>query len=274
MLSDGRKLRLEEIHKGLLEKCQVNWESNAQTLWRLNWLASLGYVEKESGKYYLAKEGHPPPPPPTPIDDYIKRANELIEKHPKMSESSTVSALIERLLEVLGWDVRDPGEVEKDYPVRIGEKTDYVDIALKISNRPVMFVEAKSVDTSLHDYLAEQPVKYANAEAVSWCVLTNGREWKLYNAFWKIKGIEQKMFFKLSIEEFKENIDRLMLLSKRNVISGKLDEEGEFEHAKRIILEWLRQKENNLVKGIMELDPSLKEEYIRRVLRKILIFPK
>jgi hypothetical protein len=273
ILADGRRLELEEIHRGLLEKCNVDWEKHAQALWRLNWLASLGYVDKEHGKYYLTKVGPtkpPQPPPPTPIDDYLRRATELIEKHPKMSESSTVSAIIEPLLEILGWDVRDPGEVEKDYSVRIGEKTDYVDIALKIGNRPVVFVEAKSIDSVLHDYLAEQPVKYANAEAVSWCVLTNGREWRVYNAFWKIKGIEQKMLFKLSMADFKENIDKLLLLSKSNIVSGKLDEEGEFEHAKRIILEWLRQKENNLVKDIMGLDPSLKEEYVRRVLRKIL----
>jgi len=157
-----------------------------------------------------------------------------------------------------------------EYPIRIGERTEYVDIALKINNRSVVFIEAKSVDTPLRNHLAEQPIRYANAEGVSWCVLMNGRELKVYNAFWKIKGIERKMLLKLSIDELKEKTDKLLLLSKENVISGKLDEKGEFEHAKRITSEWLKQKENSIVKGIMELDPSLKEEYIRRVLRKIL----
>jgi hypothetical protein len=53
------------------------------------------------------------------------------------------------------------------------------------------------------------------------------------------------------------------------VVSGKLDEEGEFEHARRMISEWLRQEENGIVKDIMRLDPSLKEDYVRRILRKI-----
>jgi len=240
-------------------------------MYRLNWLISLGYVGKEHGKYYLIEKGpiraHPPL---TPIDDYIKYAESLIKKHPTMSELNTISTLIEPLLEVSGWNTRDPDEVQRGYPIRIGEKTEYVDIALKINNRPVVFIEAKTVDTTLHDHLAEQPIKYANAEGVSWCVLTNGREWRVYNAFWKIKGIEQKMLFKLSIDEFKEKIDRLELLSKEALISGKLNEDGELEHARRIISEWLRQKENNLIKGIIELDPSLKEEYVRRILRKIL----
>jgi len=274
MLANGRRLKLDEVHKGLLEKCDVHWESSAQALWRLNWLLSLGYVNKEHGKYYLTQkqpEGPTPPPSPTPIDDYIKHAEALIERYPTMSESNTVSTLIIPLLkDVLGWNIRDPGEVQMEYPIRIGERTEYVDIALKINSRPVVFIEAKSVDTPLRDHLAEQPIRYANAEGVSWCVLMSGRELKVYNAFWKIKGIERKMLLKLSIDELKEKTDKLLLLSKDNVISGKLDEEAEFEHAKRITSEWLKQKENSVVKGIMELDPSLKEDYVRRVLRKIL----
>jgi len=274
MLTEGQPLSLMEVHKSLLERCNLDWKTQTQTMYRLNWLISLGYVGKEHGKYYLIEKGPirapPQPTPPTPIDDYIQHAESLIKKHPTMSELNTISTLIEPLLEVLGWNTRDPDEVQRGYPIRIGEKTEYVDIAVKINNRPVVFIEAKTVDTSLHDHLAEQPIKYANAEGVSWCVLTNGREWRLYNAFWKIKGIEQKMLFKLSIDEFKEKIGRVDLLSKEHLTSGKLDEEGEFEHARRIISEWLKQKENDIVKGIMELDPSLKEEYVRRVLRKIL----
>jgi len=235
MLAGGQKLSLEEIRKGILEKCDVDWGSPNQTLWRLNWLISLGYVDKEHGKYYLTeKPSRPTPTPPsTPMDDYIKHAEGLIEKHPTMSEANTISTLIEPLIEVLGWDVRDPDEVQREYPIRMGEKTEYVDIALKVNKRPVVFIEAKSVDTPLRNHLAEQPIKYANAEGVSWCMLMNGHELRLYNAFWKIKGIERKMLFKLSRGEFKERINKLMLLSKENVVARKLDDEGKFEHAKK-----------------------------------------
>ncbi len=268
MLAEGQRLSLAEIHKGLLERCNLDWKTTAQTMYRLNWLTSLGFVGKEHGKYFLTKVVGPPPPPP-PIDEYIKHSTALIERHPTMSESNTTAALIEPLLEVLGWDIRNPDEVQRQYPIHIGRKTEYVDIALKIQNKPVVFIEAKSVGTPLYDHLAEQPINYANAEGVSWCVLANGRELRVYNAFWRIKGIEQKMFFKLSIEEFKEKIDKLELLSREAVTSGRLDEEGELEHARRMISEWLRQRENFVVKSIKELDPSLKEEYVRRVLREM-----
>ena len=278
MLADDRRLKLEEVHRGLLEKCNVDWESHNQALWRLNWLASLGYVDKEHGKYYLTDRGLeaieekgklPPPAPPTPIDEYIKHSTALIEKYPTMSEANTTNTLIQRLFQVLGWNIWNPDEVQREYPIRIGKKTEYVDIALKIQNKPVVLIEAKSVDTPLYDHLAEQPINYATAEGVSWCVLANGRELRVYNAFWRIKGIEQKMFLKLSIDEFKEKINKLKLLSKEAITSGRLDEEGELEHARRIISEWLKQRENFVVKDIKELDPSLKEEYVRRILRQI-----
>jgi len=62
----------------------------------------------------------------------------------------------------------------------------------------------------------------------------------VYNAFWRIKGIERKMLFKISIDENKENTEKLTLLSKENVITGKLDELGNLEHAKRITSEWMK----------------------------------
>ena len=289
MFAESHRLSLMEIHNGLLERCNPNWKTSTQPIYRLNWLISLGFVDREQGKYYLTDEGLKaiygeeakkpllpvtvtvaPIVTPTPVEKYISHAIASIKKHPTMSETNTTYTLIDPLLEVLGWNIRDPDEVQREYPIRIGERTEYVDIALKINNRPVVFIEAKAVDSPLQDHLAEQPIKYANAEGVSWCILTNGRELRVYNAFWKIRGIEQKMLFKLSIDEFKEKIDKLELLSKGNIASGKIDEEGEFEHAKRIASEWFKQKENNIVKGIMELDPSLKEEYVRKVLRKIL----
>jgi len=275
-------LSQDEVHERLVKKYNlITWEKTAQTYFRIGWLRSLGYVDEKGRKYHVtdeglkilgAKEEKPEVPPsvlPTPIDNYIEYATLLIKKHPVMSEFDTISTLVEPLLEALGWNTRDPDEVQRGHTIRVGGKTEYVDIALKVNNRPVMFVEAKSIDTDLRADLAEQPIKYANMGGVNWCILTNGKEWRLYNAFWRIRGVEQKMFFKLLVSEFKENMEKLQLLSKGNMLSGKLDEEAELEHAKRMIFEWLRQEESSIAKDIMRLDPSLKEDCVRRILRKI-----
>jgi len=267
-------LSQDEVHERLVKKYNlISWEKTVQTYFRLGWLRSLGYVDEKGRKYHLTDEGLKilgrGPVLPRSINDYVEYATPLIKKHPVMSEFDTISTLVEPLLEALGWNTRDPDEVQRGHTIRVGGKTEYVDIALKVNNRPVMFVEAKSIDTDLRTDLAEQPIKYANMGGVNWCILTNGKEWRLYNAFWRIRGVEQKMFFELSINEFKENMEKLQLLSKGSMLSGKLDEEAELEHAKRMIFEWLRQEENSIVKDIMQLDPSLKEDHVRRTLRKI-----
>lgn len=279
----------DEIHKKLTEKYNMDWRTTAQTYFRLGWLRSLGYVEKKGKKIHVTGDGlktiteeEPKAPTPitvtisplvstapTPLEKYVSYATALIEKHIAMNEADTISTLIEPLLEVLGWNLRNPEEVQRGYSVHVGEKIEYVDIALKINNKPVVFIEAKPVGTDLRDHLAEQPINYAHTERVDWCILSNGREWRVYNAFWRIRGIEGKMFLKLSLDEFKANMERVQLLSKESITSGKLEEEAELEHAKRITLEWLKQKEASIIEEIIRLDPSLKEEHIKRILRKI-----
>lgn len=75
MLGESQPLSLMEIHKGLLEKCKLDWTTTTQTMYRLNWLTSLNLVVKEYGKYRLSgkdlgtaeeKRRQTPTPPPTP----------------------------------------------------------------------------------------------------------------------------------------------------------------------------------------------------------------
>lgn len=60
ILSQGRGLNLAKIHNVLLKRYEVNWKKDHQVRFRLNWLMSLGYIDKEwSGerRYYLTEEG-------------------------------------------------------------------------------------------------------------------------------------------------------------------------------------------------------------------------
>jgi hypothetical protein len=264
ILANGRRLEFSAVQKELNEKCGVKWKSSLQTAYRLNWLISLGYVDKKGGEYFLVKG--PPPGDDRRISKYVNYAIAQIQKYPEMSEKDTISTLIEPLLEILGWDVRNLDEVQREYSIPKGEKTEHADIALKVNNKPVIFIEAKSVNTDLRDSLAEQPIGYANMGGVNWCILTNGKEWRLYNAFWRVKGIDQKMFLKFSINELTENIEKLLLLSKESVASGRLDDGAGLEHAKRTISEWLKERENMIISEVKKLDPSLRGEHIRKAI--------
>jgi hypothetical protein len=48
---------LDDIHEHLKEALAVDWKSKNQTKFRVNWLRSLGYVEKDGTEYRLTDDG-------------------------------------------------------------------------------------------------------------------------------------------------------------------------------------------------------------------------
>jgi Restriction endonuclease len=56
LLSQGQR-SLDEIHEHLKEALAVDWKSKNQTTFRVNWLRSLRYVEKDSKEYRLTQSG-------------------------------------------------------------------------------------------------------------------------------------------------------------------------------------------------------------------------
>lgn len=104
LLSEGPK-SLDDIHEHLKEALGVEWKSKNQTTFRVNWLRSLGYVEKDGKEYSLAEEGKttfqqlngqpgntgkvPTPPPPkdgeAALSPLAKRATEIASWLDKMA---------------------------------------------------------------------------------------------------------------------------------------------------------------------------------------------
>jgi hypothetical protein len=71
---DGGPKAFDEVDRSLQQALGVSWQSKNQTMFRLNWLRSLGYVQKDGQRYMLTAVGgetakriaQPPPPPPPP----------------------------------------------------------------------------------------------------------------------------------------------------------------------------------------------------------------
>lgn len=57
-----------------------------------------------------------------------------------LKETPTRTIFIDPLLQALGWDVTNWDEVELEYPAAPGR---FVDYALKLDEKPVLFVEAR-----------------------------------------------------------------------------------------------------------------------------------
>lgn len=109
-----------------------------------------------------------------------------------LKETPTRTIFIDPLLEALGWDVRDPDEVQLEYPTVDGKSVDY---ACKINRKPVLLVEAKGLNDPLTDVKdVTQTTGYAANDGIVWCILTNGVRWRVYRSVEQCPAPEKLMF--------------------------------------------------------------------------------
>lgn len=160
---------------------------------------------------------------PKPNDDSLKETIKTTVgkisrfKDRGLGEQNTKASLIEPILESLGWDIRDPDEVHREF--KPTSKDSPVDYALKLLRKPRLFVEAKGLGEDLADrkWIA-QVLGYATVAGVEWCVLADGDEFRFYNATVPLDA-DEKLFCKLRLSEASEAdaARMLRLISRRNM---------------------------------------------------------
>ncbi len=150
-----------------------------------------------------------------------------------LKETPTRTIFIDPLLGALGWEVRDPDEVQLEYPTVDGKSVDY---ALKISPKPkpVLLVEAKSLNDPLIDVKdVTQTTGYAANDGIVWCILTNGVRWRVYRSVEQCPAPEKLMYEVsydpadmegVSLEQVAEQFRRF---SRDELAKGTLDALGE-----------------------------------------------
>ncbi len=107
-------------------------------------------------------------------------------------EQDTKTALIDPILRALGWDVGNLDEVSQEYKRQPKDKP--VDYALFLLRTPKLFVEAKALGQNLDDRKwANQIMGYAAVAGVKWTVITNGDEYRIFNACVDVP-VEEKLF--------------------------------------------------------------------------------
>src|SRR5262249_26254333 len=128
----------------------------------------------------------------------------------------TKAGLIAPVLRALGWDVEDLRQVHLEYRPRPADKP--VDYALLINGQPRTFVEAKGLRQNLEDRKwTNQLMGYAAVAGVRWVVLTNGDEYRLYNAHAGVP-VEEKLFRRIQVSsDSSEARATLALLSKESI---------------------------------------------------------
>ena len=136
-------------------------------------------------------------PPPAGLVRAVELVRRNISEHADAcanNETNTVQYLVEPMLIGLGWDIRNPNLVIKEYRVE-GKKRSRrnirVDIALLGGDRrPFAFIEVKRLDRDYDPQYMGQLENYVSHMDIGVAVLTNGRHWRISNV---LDGIAQPL---------------------------------------------------------------------------------
>jgi hypothetical protein len=140
-----------------------------------------------------------------------------------LGEQDTKASLIEPLLESLGWDVRDPEQVRREF--RSDSKDNPVDYALRLMRQPRLLVEAKGLGEPLTDRKwVGQILGYAAVAGAVWCVLSDGDEYQIYNATAPVDASEKLLCrTRLSSDGIEAAAEVLELISRDNMEENLLE---------------------------------------------------
>ena len=156
-----------------------------------------------------------------PLVSTIETIKERIATHGpalRQNETRTRAALIDPLLQALGWDVSDPSLVTPEYRVDVG----WADYALlRVGTQPVAVIEAKRLGSIVENHL-EQAVGYCIQQGIAYAGVTDGNHWQLYRTFEPVP-LADKLVLDLSISDAPshESALKLLLLWHANLASGQ-----------------------------------------------------
>ena len=151
----------------------------------------------------------------------VEKLRERIDEHGselRKSEALTRYALIDPLLRELGWDTGDPDLVIPEYKVGSGR----ADYALLSNGRPILMVEAKSLESPLQNALS-QGIGYCLEQGTPYFSVTDGRRWEIYETHKPVPIAEKRIVqFDLKDGLAAEASLEALALWRPNVDSGRI----------------------------------------------------
>jgi hypothetical protein len=137
------------------------------------------------------------------IRAFSKNIPQLAEK--VSTEEGTKTALVMPFIQILGYDVFNPNEVNPEYvadiPLKKGEKVDY---AIIKDGEPAILIECKAVNSDLKTVHATQLYRYFTSTPAKIGLLTNGVVYQFYTALDAKNKMDIKPFLEIDLLDIKE----------------------------------------------------------------------
>jgi predicted type IV restriction endonuclease len=213
-------------------------------------------------------------PKSTPLSDEVAKVAARVRKATKgkINEQNTKASMIEPVLRALGWDTEDVDEVVREFRHR--PKDPPVDYGLLVNREPKLFVEAKAFGENLGDQRwANQIMGYASVAGVEWIVLTNGDEYRIYNALAKVH-VEKKLFRECRLStDAASAAETLTLLAKDQLDENRIDVLWKAHFVDRQVREALTElfdgeHDMAIVNAVMKRTRDIDADEVRASLRR------
>jgi Type I restriction enzyme R protein N terminus (HSDR_N) len=175
----------------------------------------------------------------------------------KVNEATTRAHFISPLLGALGY--RSIEDIL--FEVYLPDGKTFLDYRLVVGGKPLVSVEAKALEVNLAEKDAAQAVQYASLLGDPWAVVTNAREWRLYETFAQVPLADKHILTVNLVSwdtdaQFESVFDQLWLISQEAF-------EGSGGPAT-----WLTSKKLDRLLRVALTDPTSPEvKYIRKRLQ-------
>jgi type I restriction-modification system DNA methylase subunit len=212
------------------------------------------------------------------LANLVNRFEQIIKsgKEATFSEADVSSKFILPFLDALGWDTKDIDQVKEQRRTLSGP----VDYTLSVNRKPRLLLELKKFDEQLDGYrevrgrketFPEQAARYAWHLKVEWVVLTNFKEVRLYNSYYRKPADGLRL--QLRFPQFASELDKLWILSLASVQAGELDKierKAERKNIDEAVLEDLLEIRRLLSDNISSSNNSLSIRTVRENVQKIM----
>jgi len=141
--------------------------------------------------------------------DFKDQIHQLGTKVEKMlpqiqTEEATKNALIMPFIQILGYDVFNPFEVNPEFIADIGiKKGEKVDYAIMKDGQPIILIECKHHNEKLDPHNS-QLFRYFHTTKAKFGLLTNGLNYRFYTDLVEPNKMDDKPFFEFTISDMKE----------------------------------------------------------------------
>lgn len=212
------------------------------------------------------------------LADIVNRFEKILTvgKESSFSEADVSSKFILPLLDALGWNTKDIDQVKEQKRTLAGP----VDYTLAIDRKPRLLLELKKFTEGLDDYrvirgrketFPEQATRYAWHLKVEWVILTNFKELRLYNAYYRKPSDGLRL--KVRYSNYVTDLNRLWILSQPSVKAGelnKIERKAERENIDEAVLADLLEIRRLISDDIRQGNSTLPIDTVRESVQKIM----